>query len=386
MIRSELSVPGRIILGPGTSAELPSLLRGIGQRALLVVSAGAARRGGAAALLADQLLTDRIAVAQVGASGEPESGAVENAAQLAKESGCDCVVAIGGGSVIDTAKAAAALATNPGGALEYMEVVGAGKALAQPALPVVAVPTTAGAGSEATRNAVVRSPEHGAKASIRHGSMLPRIALVDSALTVDLPADVTAACGMDALTQLVEAFVSKRAGHLTDGFCREGMLLAIQNLRQAVKVPDDLGARSAMSAAALLSGMALANAGLGAVHGIAAPLGGQFPAPHGTICAALLAPITAANLTALRHRAPSSLTLRRYAEVAAILGADDINALPDLLAALAQELGIPGLASYGLKPAGVPGLALLASQSSSTRSNPVELTLTELEQAIGASL
>jgi alcohol dehydrogenase class IV len=386
MIRSEFSSASRIILGDGVSAELPTILQALGQHVLLVESGGARARGGAAAQLAAQLEAAGLVVARIVAQGEPTIAAVEAAANTARAALSDCVVAIGGGRVIDTAKAVAALAANPGSALDYMETIGSGRALEHPALAVVAVPTTAGAGSEVTRNAVVRSPAHGAKASIRDTSLYPRVALVDPLLTHDLAPDVTAACGMDALTQLIEAFVSRRAGPLTDGLCREGLVLAARSLRAAVEAPTS-AARSDMSAAALLSGMALANAGLGAVHGIAAPLGGSFPAPHGAACAALLAPITAANLRALQRDAQGGPALARYSEVARLLGlAGDLEQLPIWLGELCRSLGIPGLAAYGLSAKQIPALTVQAARSSSTRSNPVHLSEAELAEAIAAAV
>lgn len=319
--------------------------------------------------------------------GEPELAMVEQGAALARAAACDSVVAIGGGSVLDAAKAIAALAANPGGALEYMEVVGAGRSLELPALPVLAVPTTAGTGSEVTRNAVIRAPAARAKASIRDASLLPKIALVDATLTYDLPAHVTASGGMDAITQLIEAFVSRRANVLTDGLCLQGLSQTRWALVRAYEQPRDAEARAAMSEASLLSGVALANAGLGAVHGIAAPFGGAYPAPHGAACAALLPGVTAANIRALRMRDPNGPALGRYAQVAAVLGA---GATPDDLIGfvrdLALKLQIPGLATYGLRAEDVPQLAAQAAQASSTRSNPVALELEELVQVIEEAL
>jgi alcohol dehydrogenase class IV len=387
MARFEFITAGRILLGPGTSADLPGLLGSLGRRAALVVSAGSMERGGAPADLAARLEESGCVALRIAAHGEPDIAGAEAAAEQARAAGCDCAVAIGGGSVIDTAKALAALAANPGGALEHLETVGAGRPLDHPALPVVALPTTAGAGSEATRNTVLRAPQQGAKASIRDASLMPRIAIVDPDLARDLPAAVVAACGMDALTQLIEAFVSRRAGPLTDGLCREGLWLAGPALRRAAAGQYDDEARIALATAALLSGMALANAGLGAVHGVAAPLGGSFSAPHGAICAALLAPVTAANLGALRSRDPRGPALERYAEVAELLGARrDAGALPDMLRDLTAALRIPGLAAYGVTPADIPGLAERAMQASSTRSNPVALEPGELSDAIAGAL
>jgi alcohol dehydrogenase class IV len=388
-MRYEFATAGRIVVGPGSAAELPSLLAGIGRRALLVIGRGAAARSGPAAELARRLVEGGLVGATFAASGEPDIATVEEAARLAREAGCDMAIGVGGGSALDTAKAAAALAANDGGALDYMEVVGAGKPLERPALPIVAVPTTAGTGSEVTRNAVVAAPQSRAKASIRHPSLLPRLALVDSTLTHDLPPAVTAGSGLDALTQLIEPYVSRRAQPISDGLCLEGIARAARALRQAYRQPDNAAARETMATASLLSGLALANAGLGAVHGIAAPLGGAYPAPHGAACAALLPHVTATNIRALRRRDPDGPALPRYAHVAETLLGRAGTTPDDLVAALRElvtELGIPPLMTYGLAEQGVPELAAQAAQASSTRANPIDLTEAELAEAIAAAL
>jgi alcohol dehydrogenase class IV len=382
----EFITAGRIVVGPGCSAQLMDLVAPFG-RALLVHSAGAAARSGAVAQLLDQLDTAGAVVARAVVHGEPTVGSVEAAAELARRAGCACVLGIGGGSVLDTAKAAAALAANDGGALRYLEVVGEGRALEQAALPVVAVPTTAGTGSEATRNAVLGVPERRVKASIRHPSMLPRLAVVDARLTHELPPDVTASTGMDALTQLIEAFVSRRATPLTDALCRAALPGLDNALLAAYRHPEDEQARARMSEAALWSGMALANAGLGAVHGVAAVVGGGFDAPHGAVCAALVPNVSAANIAALA-REPNSAGLARYHELAGMLLGETAT-LADLVRRLREmvgELGIGGLGRYGVTSEAVPALATAALQASSTRANPVTFTAGELEEALQAAL
>lgn len=391
-MRYEFATAGRIIAGPGTAGELPELAATIGTRALLVLGHGAVARGGAAAALAARLGAAGLVAAELVAAGEPTIAEAEAGAALARAHSCDLVIGVGGGSVLDTAKAVAGLAANDGAALEYLEVVGAGRPLARAALPVVAVPTTAGTGSEVTRNTVIAAPAQHVKASIRHASLLPRIALVDSTLTHDLPPKITASSGLDALTQLLEAYVSVRAQPITDGLCLEGLSRTAWALRQAYHSPGHAEAREAMSSAGLLSGLALANAGLGAVHGIAAPLGGGYPAPHGAACAALLPHVTAANIAALRRRDPDGPALRRYARAAELLlghGGSSGALLDDLvreLAALVAELAIPRLSAYGLAAGGVPALAQQAARASSTRANPIVLTPAELEDAIAAAL
>jgi alcohol dehydrogenase class IV len=392
-MRYEFTTAGQIVVGPGTSGELTKLAGALGQRPLLAIGRGVSARGGPAAQVIAQLHAAGLIVATHTVEGEPSVADVEAGARLAREANCDLVIGIGGGSVLDSAKAIAGLAANTGGALEYLEAVGAGKSLERAALPIVAVPTTAGTGSEVTRNAVVAAPEQRAKASIRHSSLLPRLALVDSTLTHDLPPSITASSGLDALTQLIEAYVSRRAQPIADGLCTEGLMRAAWALRRAYHHPGDAAAREAMSTASLMSGLALANAGLGAVHGIAAPLGGGYPIPHGIACAALLPHITAANIQALQQRDPDGPFLVRYARVAEILlgrrGPSEAALLADLLKwldAVVAELAIRGLAAYGLTAAGVPALAALARSATSTRANPIELETAELEAAIGAAL
>ncbi len=390
-MRYEFATAARIIVGPSTSTELPELAGKLGSRAMLVHGQRALERGGPVAALIQQLDQHGLSAGTFTVDGEPRLDMVEAGAVQARALGCDVIIGIGGGSVLDAAKAIAGLSANQDGVLDYLEVVGAGKPLEQPALPVIAVPTTAGTGSEVTRNAVIAAPEQHVKASMRHASLLPWLALVDSTLTHDLPPEVTASTGMDALTQLLEAYVSRRAQPLTDGLCVEGLSRAAWALPRAYHQPNDAEAREAMSTASLFSGLALANAGLGAVHGIAAPLGGAFPVPHGVACAALLPHITAINIRALQ-RSDDDITLSRYVRAAEILlgrhGSTDAL-LSDLVAhlrSLVSELGIPPLESFGITAGDVPMLAAKAMQASSTRGNPVTLEQAEFEEAISAAL
>lgn len=392
-MRYEFASAGRIVVGIGAAADLPALALGSGTRALLVTGAGMQARGGIAAQRAAELQAAGFVGARWAVAGEPTVADVEAGAVQARQSGCDFIIGIGGGSVLDTAKAIAALATNPGGAHDYMEVVGAGRALEQAALPVVAVPTTAGTGSEVTRNAVIADPDQQAKASIRHASMLPRLALVDPELTLDMPPSMTAFSGLDALTQLIEPYVSVRAQPISDGLCLEGLTRIIWAMPRSYFQPSDISAREAMSTASLLSGLALANSGLGAVHGIAAPLGGSYQAPHGAICAALLPHIVATNIAALRRRDPLGPGLTRYARVAEALlgrrGLGDNTLLTDLVTMLRDLVGylnVPGLAQYGVTEDAIPALAGRSLQAGSMRANPIVLTQAEVEDAIHAAL
>jgi alcohol dehydrogenase class IV len=323
-------------------------------------------------------------------AGEPTTGLVERATDEARRAGCDVVVALGGGSVIDAGKAVAALLTNGGELGDYLEVVGRGQPLTVRAAPLVAVPTTAGTGAEVTRNAVLLVEERRVKVSLRSALMLPAVALVDPELTYTLPPALTASTGLDALAQCLEPFVTPNANPLTDAVAREGMSRAAGALRRAAASDGgDARARRDMAVASLCGGLALANAKLGAVHGFAAPLGGMFPVPHGVACARLLAPVAAANVRALRERAPDSPALARYAEAARVLTGDGGARAEDVatwLAALVEALDVPRLAAYGITPADVSPVVAQARRASSMQGNPVALTDGELGEALGGAV
>jgi alcohol dehydrogenase class IV len=335
--------------------------------------------------LADELRTSSLSLSFFAVAGEPTLEMIRRGADLARTNGCDLVVSLGGGSAIDTGKAIAVLLANGGELLDYLEVIGAGNPLRLPSVPFIAIPTTAGTGSEVTRNAVLSSPEHHVKASLRSPLMLPRLAVVDPELTLDLPPAVTARTGLDALTQLIEAYVSVRANPMTDGLCREGIDRASRSLRRAYHDGHNVEARSDMALASLLSGLALANAGLGIIHGFAGPIGGMFPAPHGAICAALLPHGMRVNLQVLRESAPGSETLRRFDEVATMLTGRPIARADDgvdWVHGICEELSIPSLRSYGIASEHIPVLVERASRASSTKGNPVQLSGAQMRDVL----
>jgi len=372
----EFATAGRIIFGAGRLREAGAAVRSLGRHAFLVTGRNADRPR----TLRTRLDESGVAVTAFAVAGEPAIADIAAAVRLAREAGCDCAVGFGGGSALDTAKAVAALAPNPGEVTDYVEIVGRGQPLGRPSLPCVAIPTTAGTGSEATRNAVLGSPEHGTKVSLRGPSLLPRIALVDPELTYDLPPGLTASTGLDALTQLIEPYVSVRANALTDSLCREGMSLVARSLRRAFRHGGDRRAREDMAVASLFGGMALANAGLGAVHGFASPVGGRFGAPHGAACAALLAPAMEVNLRALRRGSDGGEGERRYTEIARILTGDPAAAAGDGAAwvrELVRELGLPGLRAYGVSLEDADVVSGQAANSNSMKGNPVALTAEE---------
>jgi len=384
-MRFEFATATRILFGPGALHEVAPLARGTGSRALVVTGRTASR----AAPLLSTLSAAGVNHTTFAVDGEPSLALVEDGVRQLRAERADLVISMGGGSVVDAGKAMAALATNPGELLDYLEVIGKAKPLEQPPLPFVAIPTTAGTGAEVTRNAVLSSPEHRVKASLRSPRLLPKLAVIDPELTLGLPAALTSTTGLDALTQLIESFVSCRANPLTDGLCREGLTRGARSLRRACDRPDDLVAREDMALASLFSGLALANAGLGSVHGFAAPIGGMFPAPHGAVCAALLPHAMEVNLRALRQRQPQSQALARYAEVARQL-TGKANASGDdgvaWLRSLCADLEIPPLRTHGIAPAHLSDLCEKAGQSSSMKGNPLPLTLEELHEVLQRAL
>jgi alcohol dehydrogenase class IV len=379
----EFATAARIIFGAGRAQQLGSIAAEFGRRALVIVSSTQRT-----APLVENLREAGLLVQVFEIKGEPTIALAQAGRSMALQVQAELVVGIGGGSVLDTAKAIAALATNTQDPIVYLEVIGQGQPLAHAPLPIIAVPTTAGTGSEVTRNAVLASAEHQVKVSMRHPLMLPRVALVDPELTYGLSPAVTAATGMDALTQNIEPYTCISPNPMTDALSAEGIRRAAGSLRRASQPPDDAAARADMALASLLGGLALANARLGAVHGFAAPIGGMFPAPHGAVCAALLAPVMAANVAAARSAGMHDL-LRRYADVARWLTGRD-NAEPDdgvaWVRALTTELAIPGLGVYGIRPNDVPAIVEKAAVASSMKGNPVALSHDQLAEALHAAL
>jgi alcohol dehydrogenase class IV len=366
-MRFEFATAQRIIFGMGVLVEVGPLARGLGQRPLVVTGRDSSRSHGLLELLQAQGLQP----SHFSLAGEPTLADIREGADRARAGQTDLVIGFGGGSALDAGKAIAALAVNPGDPLDYLEVIGQGCPLAQVPLPCIAIPTTAGTGSEVTRNAVLASPDHGVKASLRHPWMLPSVALVDPALTVGVPPSITASTGLDALTQLIEPYLSVKANPMTDALCVEGVRRAARSLKRAWTDGHDLAAREDMALASLLGGLALANAGLGAVHGLAAPLGGLAPVPHGAACAALLPHVLEANL---RASEPGSPVWVKFRELAGLLtgdpGADTQDGLR-WVHDLVTDLQVPGLRRYGLSAADLDLIAERGLAASSMKANPV---------------
>lgn len=385
----EFTAPTRIVFGRGALQHLGAIAQPLGRRAFVVRGGDHLDRSGALDRVKESLAACNVACVFHVVRGEPELRTINDAVDAARDAACDLVIGLGGGSVIDAAKAVAGMLTNGGRVSDYLEVIGQGKTISVAAAPMVAIPTTAGTGSEVTRNAVIASPEQHFKASVRSPHLLPTVALVDPALTDSLPPALTASTGLDAWTQVIEPYVSNKAGPLTDPIALRGVALTSRALPRAFDDGSDMAARDDMAMASLMGGLCLANAGLGAVHGIAAPLGASFSIPHGIACAALLPHVMAANVRALRDRSPSSPALARYADLAgAIVGQPDatIDAAIEHVAAMVRRLGVPGLSRFGVTAADLPEVAANARRASSMRYNPVELGVGELAGCLHAAL
>ena len=377
----ELATAARIAFGPGRVAEVPQEVQALGiSRVLLVTGRDPSR----SLPLREALSARGVSAVSWRVAGEPDVEGVREATALARSEGCQGVVSLGGGSAIDLGKAVAGLLGN--GAqdpLEHLEVVGRARPLLCPAMPFVAIPTTAGTGSEVTRNAVLSAA--GTKASLRSPHLLPRLAVVDPDLLAGAPGAVLTASGLDALSQLVEPYLSARANPLTDALAAEGMRRSARSLRPACLSGLDASRREDLALASLFGGLCLANAGLGAVHGFAAPAGAALGAPHGALCAALLAPCLTVNLRALRARAAGHPAVGRFAEVARWLTGRPEAAAEDGIAwveGLCRDLGVRGLAALGLSKAGAADLVARAKLASSMRANPIALTDAELSEIV----
>jgi len=379
----EFATANRIIFGVGKINELERILGGRAKRLLLVCGHSA----DAIPHVREILSVQGIQFDEFHVHGEPTVEVVREGTRAAH--GCDMIIGLGGGSIMDAGKAIASLATNHGDVFDYLEVIGRGQALTERPLPYVAIPTTAGTGTEVTRNAVIESPAHGVKVSLRSPLMLPEIALVDPELTYSLPPAITASSGLDALTQLIEPFVSVKSNPMTDAVCREGIRHAANSLRRAYHNGADASAREGMALASLFGGMALANAALGAVHGFAGPLGGMLHAPHGSICARLLPLVMEANLKALQSHHAGHIAIERFVEIAQILtgnlnasAQDGVKWVSDLV----SELNIPSLSSLGMNASQIPEVVEKTLKSSSYKGNPIPLSEEELREILERAL
>jgi alcohol dehydrogenase class IV len=386
VVRIDLAVPADVRFGAGRVSEVPSALAALGASRVLVVTGRTASR---ADTVRSALIEAGIPSIAFGVATEPSIERVRAGVALVAEAGCDAVLGFGGGSALDVGKAVAVLATSGADPLDHLEVIGDGRPITRPGLPCVAVPTTAGTGSEVTRNSVLSGG--GVKASLRSPLMLPKVAVVDPDLLIGLPQPTIAASGMDALSQLIEPLLSRRANPFTDALARDGMRRSARSLGRAYQEGmEDPAVREDLALASLFGGLCLANSGLGAVHGLAAAAGARLSAPHGAVCAAVLSAAMDVNLRALRDRAPEHQALARMTEVANLLTGQP-DATPEeaigWLQDLTTALSIPGLASYGLDDdAEIAEVVTAAQKASSMRGNPIELTDQEVSEIVTRSL
>jgi alcohol dehydrogenase class IV len=383
-INFEFSTATQVIFGNGTVSKVPHLLQGMGQNIFLVTGKNPER----VKFLTENLEAGGFSVFSFQVEKEPTTEMISNGVKFAREKDCKAVVGFGGGSVIDSAKAIAALTPNKGELLDYLEVIGKGKKLEEKPLPFIAVPTTAGTGAEVTKNAVIHSPEHNVKVSLRSPLMFPDVAVVDPELTLSMLPEITATTGMDALTHLLETFVSNQANPFIDMLCREGIHRISASLKNAFENGNDLKAREDMAFAAMLGGMALANVKLGAVHGFAGPLGSMFPVPHGAVCAALLPAVMKINIWVLEEQKHIK-SIAKYLEVAQILTGNKDAKIEDGIkwaGEMVKALKIPTLSAFGLSASDFPVLVEKAKKASSMQGNPVSLSEKQLTEILEKSV
>jgi alcohol dehydrogenase class IV len=380
----EFATATRIIFGNRSAEKLPDLISSIGNNILLVTGKNTDR----AETVLSKIQKRDCKVEIYCVETEPTTTVIDEGINIARVEGCNLIVGIGGGSVIDSAKAIAAMVPNKGELLDYLEVIGQGKALVENPLPCIAVPTTSGTGAEVTKNSVIKSVEHNVKVSLRSNLMYPDVALVDPVLTLSLPGDVTATTGTDALTHLLETFVSNQSNSFIDMYCREGMKRISRSLVKAYNEGTNLEAREDMSMASMLGGMALANVKLGAVHGFAGPMGGMFSVSHGAVCACLLPAVMEMNIQILTEQNKSE-QLFKFHETAQILTGNKMATATDgilWVKELVHLLKIQSLSEFGVSQNHFPEVVEKAKRASSMKGNPVLLSSEQLTTILEKSL
>jgi len=383
----------RVEFGSGRIASLPDLVSRYGSHILIVTGGNSFLSGPHWPALSTALLRRDIRYQLVQVIGEPSPDFVDTVVRNHTQSGIDCVLGIGGGSALDAAKAIAGLLRTGNSVMDHLEGVGPELPYQGPPTPFIAVPTTAGTGSEATKNAVLSMHGlDGFKKSFRDEQLVAEYAVIDPDLLASCPPHVLAANGMDAFTQLLESYVSSKANPFTDALALSG----IEKVRAALlPLYDDQGDarahRAAMAYAALLSGITLAQVGLGSVHGLASPLGAFFPIPHGVVCGTLVAEATRINIRAMESREPANQALSKYAQIGRLLSGQILNeaearfALVETLDDWTRRLRLPRLSTYQIVNADIPRV-VANSRGSSMKTNPIELTDTEITEMLLARL
>lgn len=380
----------RIVFGDGNLAKVPALAAQCGKRALLVTGTRSFRESPQWEVFVSGMQAAGLDWEPFFVSGEPSPQLVDDAADQFRNSGIEVVIGIGGGSVLDAAKAIAGLLRIPNSVMDFLEGVGPELAYPGPSVPFVAVPTTAGTGSEATKNSVLSvQGEQGFKKSFRHEMLVPQYAVLDPELLAACPKPQIAANGMDALTQLIESYVSLKANPYTDALALSGIRMVRDGLFDWYdETPRAAEGRGEMLYAALLSGITLAQVGLGSVHGLAAPLGAFFPIPHGVACGTTVAACTKMNIRALKQRMPDSPALKKYARVGKVLvrrmsigDEDGCDALLELLATWTRRLELPLLSEFRMTQADIPRV-VANCRGSSMKTNPIALTDAEVSEIL----
>ncbi len=380
----EFATSTRIIFENGSFEKVPGLIKELGSKFFIVTG----KNTNLANQLSERLTAINIQSEIFSIYSEPTTSDIEKGTELARINACNLVIGIGGGSAIDSAKAIAALVPNKGELTDYLEVIGKGKKLEESPLPCIAIPTTSGTGAEVTKNSVIKSTGHNVKVSLRSDYMYPKLAVIDPVLTISMPPEITASTGVDALTHLLETFVSKNANPFIDALCREGMKRVSDSLLNAFTDGKNLVARENLAMASMLGGMALANVKLGAVHGFAGPLGGMFPIPHGAVCACLLPAVMDVNIEALKKDSRQNQLLK-FDEVARILTQNNTAVAGDgvvWVKELVKKLQIPSLSDFNISTGIFPELIEKAKNSSSMKGNPIELNDEQLFEILNRSL
>jgi alcohol dehydrogenase class IV len=378
------STANKIIFGDGAIQSLPDIVQGLGKNVLFIRG----KEKPDPSILFSILKKANLNYANYSVYQEPDADTINSAVDLGREEKCDFVIGFGGGSVLDTGKAVAALLNNKGQLLDYLEVVGKGLPLKNPSKPFIAIPTTAGTGSEVTRNAVISVKEKNVKVSMRNAYLLPEVALVDPQFTYKIPKNITATTGMDAFTQVLEPYVSKNNNPMVDIFCQEGIRTASSYILRAYENGNDIEARIKMSWVSLLGGLSLANAKLGAVHGFAGPIGGMFSVPHGSVCASLLPSVFSINAQIVSDRKNNSQLISRFSDIARwVSGNEKANIAEgvEALRAIAEKLNIPKLSDFGIKKSDFREIIKKSKNSSSMKGNPIQLTDAEMEKILDLS-
>ncbi len=378
--------PQKLIFGPGLFNTIFKVSRQYNQNCLILTGSGSFQKTDQFSDLLKTFKKSNKKLYIESITKEPSVDVIDCIVEQYRKTKIGIIISIGGGSVIDAGKAISAMIPQSKSVIHYLEGVG-DTSHGGTKIPFIAIPTTAGTGSEATKNAVISQvSKHGFKKSLRHDNFIPDIAIVDPQLTLNCPPHVTAACGMDALTQLLESFVSTQASPMTDSLVMGALKALKDSLPQVMRAPNNIDLRSNISYASYISGLTLANAGLGVIHGFAATIGGQFDIPHGVVCGTLLAQVTQKNIQTLICTDPDGPALKKYGQAACLLDPlyshkDSIQAaqhLGDLLANWQDQLNIPKLKPYGITPDDIDSIIAATGQ----KNNPCQLSVSDLSMIL----